>query len=552
MDLKAALDPIIEGEILDDDKSLTDASKDASIFEIRPKLIIAPQNTDDIKHLINFINDHPEEKLSITPRSAGTCMSGGAIGESIILDMTHHFHRILGFGESSVRVLPGMYYRDFEKETLKVDRLLPCYTASREINTVGGMVGNNSAGEKTLSFGQTKDYVQRLKVVLADGNEYEFYPLTKDELNTKLAQDDFEGQIYQQIYQLISENHDLIYDSKPKVSKNSAGYLVWEVWDGKRFDLSKLIVGSQGTLGVVTEIEFKLIKPKKVSNLLVIFLSNLDNLAEIVNKVLQFKPESFESYDDQTMKVAMKFLPEVLKMFKETNLLYLMWQFLPEMWMSLTGGFPKLILLAEFTGESEDEVTKKLHQANDSLKEFGLRTHLVSNETEEKKYWTLRRESFNLLRHHSEHMRTAPFIDDIIVNPENLPEFLPKLKAIMDQYKDSLIYTIAGHIGNGNFHIIPLMDFTKPETRKLIPEIGQKVYELVFEYKGSMAAEHNDGLVRGPYLEEMFGEDMFQIFKEIKYIFDPKNIFNPHKKVDATWEYSLDHLSKEQIHPHTS
>lgn len=538
-DLKSQIQDQVKGEVFDDVTTLAICSHDASIFESKPQVVVAPKDTGDIEKLVQFTSSH-NPKLSLTPRSAGTDMSGGAINDSITLDMTKHFNQVLKVGEDFAVTQPGVHYRDFEKETLRHKLLLPCYPASRELCTVGGMTANNSAGEKTLSMGQTKKYVKRLKAVLADGKEYTFEPLSRTRLKKKLAQKNFEGEIYRKTYKLIKTNYDLIQKARPTVHKNSSGYLLWDVWDKKTFDLSKLLVGSQGTLGIITEIEFQLIKPKTHSNLVVIFLNDLKNLGKIVNRVLEHQPESFESFDDYTLKVAMRFLPEVIKVFKPHGLISMLLQFLPEVWMSLTGGMPKLILIAEFTGDSKAEVDKKCREAQASLKGFQIRTRITKNEEEAGKYWTLRRESFNLLRHHSMGLRTAPFIDDIIVKPEHLPEFLPHLQLLLDQYK--LVYTIAGHIGDGNFHIIPLMNFKDPETWAIIPELSSKVYKLVFEYQGSMSAEHNDGLIRGPYLPQMFGEKMFKLFKEVKQIFDPQDIFNPHKKADADLEYSLSHI----------
>lgn len=547
MDLPGELLSLVKGEVLSDDETLTTYSKDASIFEIKPQVVVCPNDSEDIKKIVNFVNQTPGQKLSITPRSAGTCMSGGAINDSIILDMTKHFNKVIEIGDDHALTQPGVFYRDFEVETLKKGLILPCYTASRDINTVGGMVGNNSAGEKTLSYGQTQDYVKKLKIIFSDGNEYEISPLTQEGLDKKIAQNDFEGNIYRQILNLLTKNYQDIMAAKPKVTKNSSGYYLWNIWNGQTFDLNKLIVGSQGTLGVVTEIDFKLVKHNPHSNLLVIFLHNLDNLPQVVNKVLEYKPESFESYDDYTLKFALRFLPEVIKIIDPNSMVKLMLEFIPEMWMSITGGMPKLILLAEFTGQTSDEVFQKCHLAQEGLKPFNLETRITQTENEAKKYWTIRRQSFNLLRHHAAHMRTAPFIDDIIVKPEYLPEFLPKLRQILDKYQNKMVYTIAGHIGNGNFHIIPLVDLADTETRSLIPEVSQQVFDLVFEYQGSMAGEHNDGLVRGPYLEKMYGEKIYNLFKEVKKIFDPDDIFNPHKKSDADLQFSLDRISKTSL-----
>lgn len=547
MDLKEELGKAIKGEVKNDSITLDTYSKDASVFEIRPQAVVFPRNSSDIKALVKFVNSRPDQNLSLTARSAGTCMSGGAINDSIIVDMTKYFNQMGEVKNDSVSTQPGVYYRVFDKQTRKKGLILPCYTASREINTVGGMVGNNSAGEKTLSYGQTEKYVKRLKVILSDGREYTIKPLDRGELKQKMAQNDFEGRLYKHLYYLIISNLELIKKAKPPTTKNSAGYYLWGVWDGKTFDLTKLITGSQGTLGIVTEIQFTLVRPKPVSNLLVIFLNSLDDLGDIINQILSHHPETLESFDDQTLKIATRFIGEIFKVINPSSMLNLAWQFLPEMWMSLTGGLPKLILLAEFTGESIQEVNQQILDTQADLKKFHLKTHITQSEAEQKKYWTIRRESFNLLRHHSAKKRTAPFIDDLVVRHDDLPTFLPQLKKIMDQYGDKMVYTIAGHVGDGNLHIIPLVDLTDPKIRQILPELGQKVYDLVFQYHGSMTGEHNDGLVRGFYLKQMYGRQVFDLFKEVKQLFDPKDIFNPHKKVDATLEYTYQHLA--QPHP---
>lgn len=551
MPVKDQIKEFFKGEILDDEESLIKYSKDASIFEIRPQLVLFPKDSIDIEKLVNFIKLNPHSKLSLTVRSAGTCMSGGPINDGIILDMTKYFNKVIQVNSSSAITQPGVFYRDFEKQTLSKNLLLPCYTSSKEINTVGGMVGNNSAGEKTLKYGQTKDWVKKLKVILVDGQEYTFGPITKTQLDKKIEQNNFEGKIYKRIFELIDENYQLIQNSKPHLSKNSAGYLLWEIWDGEIFDLSKLFVGSQGTLGVISEIEFNLVEPEPYSAMLVAELHELGSLDKIVNTVLQYKPESFECFDDQTLKYSLRFSKDCVKRFKENSFLSIYLQFLPDFLKQLRGTLPKLTLMANFTGKSKGEAIHHCLNAQEALSELEIHSEIKLDHLIEK-YWVIRRESFSLLKNHSAKMKTAPFIDDIIVDPKFLPEFLPRLQEILEPYKKLLIYTIAGHIGNGNFHIIPLMDLEKNEVKEIIPVLSQKVFDLVFEFKGSMAAEHNDGLVRGPFLEKMFGEDMYQLFKEVKYIFDPNNIFNPHKKVDASFEYSYNLISHRQDMHHGS
>jgi FAD/FMN-containing dehydrogenase len=509
-------------------------------------VVIFPRNPNDIKEVIHFINKNKEQDktLSVTARSAGTCMTGGSLNESIILDFTAHMGGILGFKDQSVDVLPGTFYRDFEKETLSRGLLLPCFTASKNLCALGGMIGNNCAGEKTLRYGKMERYIESLNIVFSDGNEYEVKPLKKDELDKKIAQNDFEGNIYKQIWDLVKNNKLEIESNRPHVSKNSAGYYLWNVWDEEKqiFDLSKLIVGSQGTLGIVTEAKLKLIPVKDETKLFVIFLPDLEHVSDVVNEILPLDPESIESYDDATMKLAVKFFPEMVKTMK-TGFLKLMWEFIPEAEMIITGGIPKLILLVEFTENKKSEVDEKIKTLEEKVMHFNYKTHVVESKDEAEKYWAIRRESFNLLRQHVKGRRTAPFIDDVIVEPKYMPEFLPKMRKILDSYK--LTYTIAGHAGNGNFHIIPLMDMKDGHNVDVIMEVSEKVYSLIAEYHGSITAEHNDGIVRTPFLGKMYSPKMLELFAEVKKIFDPQNIFNPGKKVGGTLEYFRNHITTE-------
>ncbi|MEI6660329.1 MAG: FAD-binding oxidoreductase [bacterium] len=566
MNLKLEIQKFFKGDVEDSDEVLTKYSHDASLLEVRPQVVVFPKNADDVKNLVKWVSDnkadHPE--LSITARSAGTCMSGGAIGESIIIDFMRYMNKIEkiekvnpfaiipkypGAKEVTISgtaiVEPGVYYRDFEPKTLEQGLILPCYTASKSLNALGGMVGNNSAGEKTLNYGKMEDYIKDMQVIFADGREYTVRPLSKKELYLKIAQGDYEGDVYKNIFQLINENKEDIKKAKPQVSKNSAGYYLWNVWDEEKeiFDLGKVIVGSQGTLGIVTKITLYLVATKPASKLVVIFMKDIARLGELVDTILPHSPESIESYDDATMKLAIKFFPDFLKNKGPWGMFKFMWSFLPEAMMMTTFGMPKLVILVEFTGQNEKEIDDKSKDLIKDLKKFPYKLRKTSSQSESEKYWDIRRESFALLRKHIKDKHTAPFIDDIIVRPQVLPEFLPKLNMILNQYP--ITYTVAGHAGNGNFHIIPLMDFSDPETAKIILSLSDKVYDLVLSYGGSTTAEHNDGLIRSPFLRQMFGDKIYGLFEQTKSIFDPQNILNPGKKVNSSKEYIQNHILKE-------
>lgn len=537
------LKKVLHGDVAMDDATLEKYSRDYSIFKVRPQAVVFPRNAEDVKRLVKFAI---KNKISLTARSAGTDMTGGPLGEGIIVDFTKYFNRIkeicadpsTGSGQAYAIVEPGVFFRDFEGELKKRGLLYPAYPASKDICALGGMIANNSGGEKTLAYGKTENYVLELKVVMADGEEHIIKPLSWGQLRNKMKGRNFESVVYKRIYELLIKNYDVIMNAKPDVSKNSAGYALWNIWDGRVFDLTKLFVGSQGTLGIVTEAKLRLVKAKKYRKVAVVFLRDFAPAARLVEELLKFRPESLESYDNRTLSVALRFLPVIIKSMKG-SFFNLVWQFLPEFWMALRGGLPKMVVIMTLASDDPEELERRIAPFKELLQRFGLQGRILKNEAEAEKYWTIRRQSFKLLHDYSSGLDTAPFIDDFVVRPEYLPEFLPKVNAILDEYKNKLIYTIAGHPGDGNFHIIPLMDLKRAEVRAIIPEISERIYDLVVKYKGSITAEHNDGLIRTPYLEKMYGKKVVRLFAAVKKIFDPKNIFNPGKKVSGSLKYAM-------------
>jgi FAD/FMN-containing dehydrogenase len=531
------------GDIDDSDEAREQYSHDASIFEVRPQLVVAPKNSQDVQRLITVAAKCKKQlpELSLTARSAGTDMSGGAVNESVIVDFNKHFTKIEKVTAEQAHAQPGVFYRDFEKATLRHKALMPSYPASRDLCTIGGMVANNSGGEKSLEYGKVENFVQELKVVFADGKERTVRPLTKAQLVKKMAQKDFEGRAYKQLFELIEANYDTIKAAKPNVSKNSMGYNLWDVWDRDSgvFDLTKLIVGSQGTLGFVTDIKYRLVPAAPHSGLLVCFLKDMSVLGEVINKGLEHKPTSFECFDDRTLWLSIKLMPYFRKTLGVWGLIKLMISLIPDGFLMLRG-IPKMVLMAEFTGQTPEEVEDKIDKLRIDFRRYGMAMERDETEAKSKKFWLMRRHAFNLLRKKVKDKHTAPFIDDLVVNPEHLPEFLPKLRKIVQKYR--LQATIQGHIGDGNFHIIPLMKIEEErERRKLLPAM-KEVDDLVLEYDGSLSGEHNDGLIRGPWLEEQFGPGIVKLFRQTKHIFDAENLFNPHKKSDADWDYSYHHI----------
>lgn len=548
MSLKTDISGLIKGEVEDSAEVLTNYSHDASLFEVKPQLVAYPKDSADVVELVRYVKAHKAERpeLSITARSAGTDMSGGAINDSIIADFNRHFRQIFEVTPTSAHAQPGVFYRDFEKETLKQKALMPSYPASRDLCTIGGMVNNNAGGEKSLEFGKIERFVTELKVVFADGNEYTVKPLGRDELEAKMKQAGFEGEVYRKTFDLIEANYDAIKAAKPKVTKNSTGYNLWNVWDRDTgiFDLTQLIIGAQGTLGLTTDVKFRLVPARPHSGLLVLFLKDIDRLGEVVNKVLGYKPAAFESFDDVTLWLSIRFMPSFLNLLGPVKFIKLLISLIPDGVM-LLHGIPKLILMVEFDGETVDEVRtkiKSLHKELDVKHSYYEITAAEESPTEEssEKYWLMRRQSFQLLRKKVKDKHTAPFIDDLVVNPEHLPEFLPQMRKIIRKYQ--LFATIAGHMGDGNFHIIPLMKIEDPKERAKLEPAMRETNELIIKYGGSLSGEHNDGLVRGPWLELQYGPEILQLFRDTKDIFDPQGILNPHKKANADWDWSMAHI----------
>lgn len=559
--MKDEIKKIFKGDIEDAPAVLEKYSRDASLFKILPEVVVFPKDTADIQALVKWVAGQKKEQptLSITPRSAGTCMAGGPLNDSIIMDFTRYMNHIDPVihvtpytikplfphssdveiaGEATVQ--PGVFYRDFEKATLAAGLLLPCFTASKSINAVGGMVGNNSGGELSLRYGKTEDYVAELEVVLSDGSLCIVKPLARRELYQKIAEVTPEGRMYQALFELIKENEESIKKAKPQVSKSSAGYNLWNIFHrgvteaDDIFDLCQLFIGSQGTLGIVTKIKFRLIATKKHHGLLVVFLHSLDNLGDIVKTARAADPQTIEAYDDKTIALAVKFWYGFIKKRGLWGAIKLGFSFLPEVKMMFFG-LPKLVMLIECVDDDIEKIKENITKLDVALRIYkNIHTRKVFAEEKEDKYWTIRHDSFALLREHFKGKRTAPFIDDVIVPPEMLPEFLPKLAAILQNH--GLIYNMHGHAGNGNFHIIPLMDVDAHFDPNLLLTISDEVYALVLSYGGSIDAEHNDGIIRTPYLGVMFGEHITSLFGKVKAIFDPEIIFNPRKKVGGTKE----------------
>jgi FAD/FMN-containing dehydrogenase len=286
--LKADIKALITGEVSTLDIDREKVSRDTSLFYVKPEIVVYPKTKEDISALITYVHAAKQQgvDVSVTMRAAGTCMTGGPLSQSIVVDTTKFMNHIISVTASSAEAEPGVYYRDFEKETLKYNWLMPSYPASRELAAIGGIVSNNSGGEKTLTYGKTEKYVQGLHVVYANGEQDFITSLTEVELQNKMNEATESGRIHKSIYELISKNTEVIQAARPSVSKNSSGYYLWNVYDAKNktFNLSKLVVGSQGTLAVVTSAVLTGVAPKMHSRMLVMFVPSTTALGFLINQ----------------------------------------------------------------------------------------------------------------------------------------------------------------------------------------------------------------------------------------------------------------------------
>lgn len=537
------LKTILEGAVLTEHTDRARYSHDASIYELIPDAVIRPKHSADVQKIVSFVakNKSTHPLLAITPRSAGTDMSGAAIGSSLLLDMTAHFDTIEAFQNDHLKVQPGVFMRDIDPLLLKEGMQLGSVPASRAYCTIGGMVGNNSGGEQSLRYGNVDRWVRELRVVLADGNEYNIVPLTKKQLDKKMSEDTYEASLYRKVFELIESNYEIIKQARPHVNKNSMGYNLWAVWDRETgfFDLTQLFTGSQGTLGVITDITIKAVPKAAHSGLLLAYLPSIKHLGEIVQTVMRHNPATFEGFDDITFNLGIKYFNTFRKQLGTKDLLRQQAHLLKTV-AKFKGHLPNLMLMIEFDGNSHNEVLTKIKTLQQDLAKFKIKTDIEGDKQSSAPFWQIRRSSLALLKNQVKGRYASPFIDDMTVQPRYLPQFIPEIRRVIRKYK--LPVTLQGHFGDGNFHLIPLMDIAGTKDQAKLEPIMRELIPIVLKYGGTMAGEHNDGMVRGPWLPAIFGQEVFHLFKEVKEIFDPQYIFNPHKKTDATWDYSMSHI----------
>lgn len=532
----------ISGEVLTSESARDFFSTDASILSLRPNLIVYPQATADVRKVARFSWQLAEKghALSITSRGSGTDQTGAAIGRGMVMVFPAHMNRILEIDTKSrqVRVQPGANFKSVQ-ETLQTHGLfLPSYPASYQYSTIGGAIANNSAGEKSLKYGSMRKWVEKLEVVLANGEVIQTGRVSRKELNKKKGQADFEGEIYRAVDGILSDNADAIdqYLRSIHVTKNSVGY---ELDDIKRrdgsLDLTPLFVGSQGTLGIITEAIIRTAPYTPQSHLIVASFSSIESALDAVEQVRPLTPSALEMVDHHLLE----FVEKHHGSSPHTSLLG-----------GETTEPPAIILLIEFDEVSERANAKKAKRALKLLKNTVTQTLVSSDLDEQEKLWSIRHAAAAVVNFDEAGKTSLPFIEDGIVPTDTFRQFIEDVYELFKSHH--LEVALWGHAGDANLHLQPLLDLRKIGDRQKMFKLMDEYYRLVLKYGGSIAAEHNDGRLRAPYVAAQVGQEINDVFLQIKAAFDPQGVLNPGVKTGTELKelvtilrerYSIAHLA---------
>jgi len=527
----------ITGEIITGNDVRRQFSTDASIFLMTPNVIVYPRNENDVRKTTKFTWQLAERGrvFPITARGAGTDQTGAAIGNGIMLVFPAHLNRILELDSKNgtVAVEPGLNYGKLQQTLFTHDRFLPPAPASMEYSTIGGALANNASGAKSLKYGSTLDFVKTLRVVLSNGDVIETGRLSKRDLNKKLGLSSFEGEIYRTIDALIEDNQEVVKKFNLSTTKNSAGYNINLVKqkDGS-FDLTPLFIGSQGTLGLITEAVLQTMQRRSNTILVMAKVSDLDTLQRIILELrkLPEMPSIIEVVDDKLLDLAHKYDPGLVA-------------------DSLIEPFPKFVLLVEFDNLSEHIQRKLLKRTQKILEDNHSEYVYETEQSKKEELWKLRHSTTAILMHGEGNAKPLPIIEDGIVPPENLSKFIAGIYEIFD--RNSMPISIYGHAGDGHLHVQPLLDIKQIGDRQKIFKIMEDYYRLVLSLDGSVTGSHGEGRLRASFVPLQYGIDAYAMIVKIKQTFDPHNILNPGVKIGGDIEglkpllreeYSLGHL----------
>ena len=507
------------GEVLESSTVRRYFSTDASIFSITPTVVVYPRNENDVRKTARFSWQLAERgrPMPITARGLGTDRSGAAIGNGIVLVFPGHMNKILEYDSKTGHAIvePGINFAKLQQTLHTHGRFLPPFPASIEYSTVGGAIANNSGGERSVKYGNMLNYVKSLRVVLANGEVIETKRISKRELNKKLGLATLEGEVYRQIDTLIEENLTLINGFNLGVTKNTAGYNLQAVKhkDGS-FDLTPLLVGAQGTLGIITEAEVST-EPHNPSTTLIV--AHFDDLKIAEDTVIELnklsdKPSLVEAIDLQFYELINQQNPSKLRGLVDKP-------------------FPKLTLFVEFDNLSPRTQKRLAKKIQKQLKRHQIDSIIETDDEAKQKLSILRHAAMALLAQGDGRIQALPILDDAVVPVERLSDLLTGIYELCKRYQ--LQTGVWGHAGDGNLRMQPFLDISQVGDRQRMFKAMEDYYKLVMSLGGSTSGEHNDGRLRGPYLPELYGAKLYALLQKVKLAFDPYGTLNPGVKIDV-------------------
>jgi FAD/FMN-containing dehydrogenase/Fe-S oxidoreductase len=504
-----------QAEIRFDSTSRKLYSTDASIYQIEPLGVVIPRTPAD---LVTTMQIAVDMRVPITARGGGTSLSGQSIGPGIIIDSSKYLNRILDIdaGGHKVRIQPGVVL-DQLNNALQPHGLLfgPDVATSNRAN-LGGMMGNNSAGARSIIYGKTIDHVRWLSVVLSDGSRTEFHPISRSEWDRKASAKTREGAIYRTVRQLTQTHQDEIRRRFPKILRRVSGYNmdVFLPELESSFGLQKLIVGSEGTLAVILEAELNLLPRPRERGLVVLHFESLAASMDAVAACLEFQPSAVELMDHMLIQLARDNLS-----LKGT--------------MTAIQGTPEALLMVEFSSDDLGFISSQAERLQTRVRGIpGLTAQILALDPALRDpLWNMRRAAVPLLLGVRGDRKPVTFIEDAAVSPERLPDFVARFRDVLRSHgTDGAFY---GHASVGCLHIRPLLNLKNPVEVKRMRQITSDITDLVLEFGGALSGEHGDGLARSEWNRKMFGDTLYEAFRQLKHSFDPNNLLNPGKVVDA-------------------
>ncbi|MFN0292062.1 FAD-binding and (Fe-S)-binding domain-containing protein [Pedobacter helvus] len=519
------LAPNFSGELFFDNSASHEAQKlvyatDASVYQEKPLAVAVPKTTAAIAQLIAFANEH---QLTLIPRAAGTSLAGQVVGNGLIVDISKYFNQILEINatEQYVRVQPGVIRDDLNLALKPFGLMFGPETSTANRAMIGGMIGNNSCGLHSIVWGDTRGNLLEVRGFLSNGQEVTFSSLSFAEVAEKAQLNSLEGVIYKGISEMVNNprNVEAIEKGYPKKSltRRNTGYaldfLIPE--EGKEaFNMCELIAGSEGTLMFVTEAKLKLLPlPPKKDALVCAHFSSLAEalLANII--ILKHQPMASELVDKYIMD------------FTKGHPVYQHNRFFIE-------GEPEALLMVEFFAETQQELDFKTSALIADLKLAGLGyAYPVVYGAQTKLAWDVRKAGLGLIRNLPGDTQPVNLIEDCAVAPEDLPAYIEELQQLLDKHQLKASYY--AHAGAGELHVEPMINLKTTEGKELFRTVLKETAALVKKHNGSLSGEHGDGRLRGEFIADVLGAEVYQLLKEVKQLFDPLGVFNAHKIVDT-------------------